>query len=414
MLAGFLFSASVWSSQKAALYGSPFLLGFALDLGRNARRGPRCLLGSPAHFLAGALSGVLVVCLYLTLSGSWQPFLFWCFRWAWHHQNRYPGFSWLRHFQPFLAESWWLLPLAALGIGSMIQRLARAGADRWAEPDLLLLCALPCAFGSYALQKAPFWYSLVPFLGLLGLTAARGAAWAAGLLDRGCGFRPLASRLALGLLLAWLSFGLGRSIGHLEARLASTNAHQHTELARLHELTAPDDTVYDNTGAFVSRPHVWFYFYTDALLRLTMKEQFTREVPPAILERECVLVLIDKRFPYLPEPLQAFLRTNFQPLDRNLWLWGRRYLVPPSGRLDAVFLAVRAGRYFVEPRSALEGGTLRIGAAEITAPVFSLDKGPQSLAYTGPAKELFVLWLPRDGKTWVPRPELAARPPADF
>jgi hypothetical protein len=67
------------------------------------------------------------------------------------------------------------------------------------------------------------------------------------------------------------------------------------------------------------------------------------------------------------------------------------------------FRAVRKDRYFIEPASLLASGTLTIDGHRIESVVFELDAGTHAVVFEGsPSADVHLLWLPRDGHTWVP------------
>jgi hypothetical protein len=398
---GVLLVGAVWGSQKAALYGSIFVPALLLDLFPRARTpasdGRPRLLRSPLWFLTGAASAAASIALYLSATRSWAPWWSWCFTWAAEHQRHYPAFSWRRYFDPILVDGLWAFALAALGLAATLRRLRERGRGALADPDLLLVGALATTFASFALQRAPYPYSLLPFLGIVAVLAARGAA-----LLLYMGGMPLRTAFAAALVAVLIlqSAALGRFI-------AASNARQLEVLARVGEITAPTDPAYDNSGGYVSRPHAYFYFYTDSYLRSGIPETLAREGQQAIIDTGAVLHLGDLRFDTLPPSLRAFLVRHFQPLDGDVSLWGQHYVVPESGRLEATFLAVRPDRYFVSPAEAIDRGTLLVDGRRLTEPVFALEKGDHAVSYSGPAGELDILWLPRDGKPWTPRRGLA-------
>ncbi len=395
--AGALLVAAVWGSQKVLFYGGIIALALGLDLVARRGRAP-ALVSTPRAFLAGAGAVLALIAAYLTATSSWAAWWHWCFVWASEHERYYPGFSWRAYFDPVWKEHPWLFTLAVLGLAATVRRWWSAGRLRWSEPELLLLLALPATFGSYALQRAPFPYSLLPFLGVVTLFAARGAAVVLGALE------SRVWKVAGGGALVVL---LGVQLWRLEARLAgSRNERQREVLAQVARLTAPSDVVYDNSGGYVSRPHAYFYFYTDAYLRSAIAETLAREVPAALVASGCVLRVDDLRTEGLPSALRRFLDEHYQPLDGDLFLWGQRYEVPGAGALEANFLAVREDRYFLEPASALEQGTLLIDGQRVSEPSFTLSRGEHSVRYEGRARLLYLLWLPRDGQRWTPRPGL--------
>ncbi|MDC0710602.1 hypothetical protein POL68_19145 [Stigmatella sp. ncwal1] len=396
--AGALLVAAVWGSQKVLFYGG--ILGVALAGDLLARRGQRpALLASPQAFLAGMGAVLALIAAYLTVTGSWAEVWHWCFAWAVEHQRHYPGFSWRVYLEPVWTQHPWLFTLAGLGLAATVRGWWHLGPSRWSAPDLLLLLALPATWGAYALQRAPFPYSLLPFLGLLAVFAARGVPVGLELL------KAPASK-AVGVLAVFALLGV--EWGRLERRLAQDpNTRQREVLSLIDTLTAPGDVAYDNSGGFVSRPHAHFYFYTDAYLRGAIAGTLAREVPEALRAQGCVLLLEDLRKKGLPLALRRFLDEHYQPFDGDISLWGQRYDVPSGGLAEARFLAVRADTYFIEPASALELGTLFIDGAPVTAPEFTLGRGAHTVRYEGQASTFHVLWLPENGHRWTPQRGLA-------
>ena len=106
-------------------------------------------------------------------------------------------------------------------------------------------------------------------------------------------------------------------------------------------------------------------------------------------------VMMDLRFNGLPPQLQAFILEHYQPYCGDIRLWGMRF-----GRgMDGRFWAIQSGSYFVYPPSPLV-----IDGNHIATPVFHLDAGAHQVRATS---AFSILWLPRDGNTYVP----AAPPP---
>ncbi|MBN8465037.1 hypothetical protein JYJ95_00825 [Corallococcus exiguus] len=391
-LAGALLVASAWGSQKALFFGGLVTALLLADL-LMRRNGSPALISAPRAFFAGIIAATSAVAAYLTVTGSWGAWWRWCFVWASEHQRNYPGFSWREYLVPALGAQPAFFVLAAVGFVATFLRLLKHPRT----PDLLLFVAVPATFGAYALQRAPFPYSLLPFLGVLAPFAARGvfvvlsglrtpAVRTVGVAGLGCLFAVQTAQVELSL------DGGG-------------NARQREVLARIAALTGPGDVVYDNSGGYVSRPHAHFYFYTDAYLRGSLAELLSDEMPRVLLEQGCVLRVDDLRTSGLPPALRDFLDTHYQPYDGDLYLWGQRYLVPSdSGALEDRFLAVRADRYFVQPASTLDTGALFIDGERITTPEFTLSRGEHTLRYEGRAGAFRLLWLPRDARRWTPRP----------
>ncbi|MCY1033638.1 hypothetical protein OV207_19455 [Corallococcus sp. BB11-1] len=400
-LAGLLLAASGWGSQKALFFGG--LVGAVLLVDLFLRRGRTpALIASPGAFFLGLATTLTGVATYLTVTGSWRAWWQWCFVWASEHQRHYPGFSWREYLLPALGKEPAFFLLAIVGVGFTVRRMLQHDPnlplrERLRTPDLLLIVAVPATFGAYALQRAPFPYSLLPFLGVLAVFAARGVL----------------------VVLSRLHTPVGRTVGfigllglfavqaaHVDALLnGGGNARQREVLARIATLTGPEDVVYDNSGGFVSRPHVHFYFYTDAYLRGSLVDLLSHDMPRALVDQGCVLRVDDLRTSGLPPALRRFLDTHYQPFDGDLFLWGQRYRVSTeTGRLEDAFLAVRGDRYFVHPASALDAGALFIDGVRITTPEFDLTRGPHAVRYEGRAEGFQLLWLPRDAKRWTPRP----------
>ncbi|EAU65006.1 hypothetical protein, partial [Stigmatella aurantiaca] len=230
--AGALLVAAVWASQKVLFYGGIPGLVLVGDLLVRRGRSP-ALLSSPRAFLAGMGAVLALIAAYLTVTGSWAAAWHWCFAWAADHQRHYPGFSWRVYLGPVWKEHPWLFTLAGLGLAATMRGWWSLGPSRWSAPDLLLLLALPATFGAYALQRAPFPYSLLPFLGILAVLAARGVRVGLEVLKA-----PASQAVGALAVLAVLAVELGR----LERRLAQNpNTRQREVLSLIATLTAPED-----------------------------------------------------------------------------------------------------------------------------------------------------------------------------
>jgi hypothetical protein len=284
--------------------------------------------------------------------------------------------------------------LAAWGLVVTIRALVARGRDALRDPDALLIGSLVSTFASIALQRAPYPYSFLAFLGLVAVLAARGAR----------ALLTTTTRPLVGALLAIpLLIGLAAASVTLATFIGTSNAGQLEVLAKIGKLTAPEDAAYDNSGGYVARPHAYSYFYTDSFLRESIAATLDHDVPRSILQRGAVLHLRDIRFDSLPPALRAFLERHFQPVDGDISLWGEHYVVPSTGALQDTFLASRDARYFISPASALTRGTLTIDGQPVRDTVFELKRGEHQVSYQGAPGEIDVLWLPRDGKTWQPQ-----------
>ena len=403
VLAGALLGLACWGSQKVFIYGSVFFAALLADLLWKRGRERGSLLADPPRFVLGAAGVALLVAVYLTLTGSWAAWWRWCFVWAWEHEKSYEAFSWYQYMQPVLLSYWWIFGLAAAGVVATWRRLLTLGADALVHPDQILLAALLSSFVSLAAQQAPYPYSFIPFLVLVAVFAARGVAAAlrrVEALGREGRLSAPFFLIAGGLLLALL---VVRAEGHIDKRLERPNTYQRAVLAKIGELTGPEDAAYDNSGGYVARPHTHFYFYSDNVIREQQSERLLREVPREVERGGTVLFLHDLRFKYLPRPLREFFARNYQRYNGDIWLWGRRYEAA-SGALSRRFDAIVPGRYFVEPAGVLAGGRLTIGGRELREPVFELERGSHEIRYQGAPTGFWLLWLPRNGERYTPQP----------
>lgn len=401
-VAGALLGLAAWSSQKVLLYGLPVGALLVVDTVRRGRGGPSAFGSVGAAWAGGGAVGALAA-LYLTVTGSWNGFLTYCFGWALRWQAEYPGFSFRRSFAPVADEYVAACVLAAVGVAASVAAWRRRGAAL-SDPDVLLAACFASSFAYFLALKAPYDYNLIPFLGFVGVFAGRGvgalaAAAASSRLGVSPPVAPLASTLAVFIALVSPALALRR----VELLARQSNVFQHEVLAQVAALTSPGDAAYDNSGSYVARPSASFYFYTDEPMRRRLGDMLARRIPEDILKSGAVLFFNDARTGGLPETLRTFLGDHFKPYSGDLWLWGQSYRADEAGRVASQFHAVRRDRYFVEPASLLVNGTLTIDGRRIENPVFELESGVHAVVFEGsPAANLHILWLPRDGHTWVP------------
>jgi hypothetical protein len=183
----------------------------------------------------------------------------------------------------------------------------------------------------------------------------------------------------------------------MSKQAARTNDYQLSILKDINRLTEPGDTIYDNSGSFVSRPHAYFMFFTDARTRRSDAAKLANEVPQAIFSTKAVAELRDTRFKGLPNELKLFLNGHFQPYNGDIRLWGSRFTSGKKGN----FTAVTTAKYFVEPAEIAASGELLIDG-EVVGDTFELSRGEHSVEYKGPPQDFYILWMPRDGKRWSP------------
>ncbi len=451
---GMLFGLAICASEKVLCYGAVFAAAWAMDVFYNRKRKADYLLGNPFTFLAGVGVVAVSACVFLTLSGAWGSFVRYSLQWSAAYQQLHHGFTWQRYFWWIISGIWWLWGFAVVGLGATAGRLVRAGPARWSDPDWLLIGALPGAFASYALQRCAYPYSLLPAMTVMCIFSARGLALTVqalaeeremkrsstlavvllflGLLVweiRQERFEGILGVLAVASLpfvadrLGWMQRrpGLARSehllvffcfvlllswqvslhFSRLEEQLLTDNAYQHETLTLLNELTSPEDAVYDNSGGFVARPHTSFYYFTNSFIRRRMKRDLQESALEGIYRTGCAVFLHDIRFATLPEPLRGFLTENYQPLNPDIWIWGRHYETT-TGTLSKRFYAIRDGWYFVIPGSVAIEGKLAFDDVAATGSIFPLTRGMKHLRYEGPPASFYILWLPRNGQVFMP------------
>lgn len=405
ILAGIAFALACWTTQKVYYYGSVFIAAWVADmfLWRKTRSDTaRYILGEPRWFAAGALIVGFCAAGYLTLTGTWADWWEWTIAWGAKHQDKYPGFSWHNHSFRLVQDYWWILIFTVIGLTATIRKLGN-GSDSH-PTDQLLVGLLVSTFLSVAIQQAAFAYSYIPLVNMCCIFAARGmmelwhlsrAASKKGSLS------PIFVVFACLILVVFMAHRAGTKLSKQAAR---TNDYQLSILKDINRLTDPDDTIYDNSGSFVSRPHAYFMFFTDARTRKSDATALANEVPQAILSTQAVAELRDSRFKGLPNPLKRFIEAHFQPYNGDIRLWGSRF----QNSKQSSFTAVKTGKYFVEPAAIATSGELLIDG-EAVGDTFDLTRGQHTVEYRGASKNFYILWMPRDGNRWRPLPGARAR-----
>lgn len=407
---GFLAVSALWATPKVAVYaGVPLLAALAVDLvlrrrHRNLDDDGRYLLGHPLGFLAGSSFAAGSIALGLVATGSLAAWWHWAVEFSFAHQEVYPGFGWTKNFSQLLDHSAWLLPLAAAGVVATLRRR-----PAWPDTDWLLLAAVPATAASFAWQTAPYLYSLIPFTVVAALFAARGVAWSWRACFRRLGGRASPAPLFALLVLALLLAGELRRTDHALVRLQRPgNAGQLETLARLGQMTSPGDAVFSPWAMQVARPSAHFFYFLEAATKRLEAERLRRELVPALRDAGVTVYLHHDLSKRLPPPVRAYLRSHFLPYDPDLWVYGRRYATR-SGVATGDFFAVQDGVYFVSPPEALGGQqALRIDGTALDGPIVRLGRGPHRIEYEGDAADVSIVWMPRDGVPFAPRPELLA------
>ena len=395
--AGALWVLALFATQKAIIYSAP--LGAALLANAVFCRARPRLLSSWPPLLLGAGGVALVIASYFAVTRSGGAWFQQTLVWAFYHEHHYPGFSWTVYGRPAFDSARVLFGLGLLGVVRTIVRLKRSSMPL-AEPDLPLLLVLASALFSFGFARAPFPYALLPGLGMLCAFVPRGFA----LILAGVRRLPVAPPAqllgsALVVLGLWL-WGPRTGFAEADQKLSTNNGYQYAILADVARLTTVSDPVYDNSGSYVSRPHVGFRFYTSALDRQAEAATLPITVPRAITEVGCTALLLDARFRGLPPALIRYLTEHFQPYNADLWLWGQRFSASPS---PGNFEAVRDADYFVEPEALAGAGGLLIDGQAPPAPVFHLSRGAHRVEYSGTVRQFSILWLPADQQRYRPR-----------
>lgn len=405
ILAGLVFALACWTTQKVYYYGSVFLAAWIADmlLWRKTRQNSAdYILGQPIWFAVGAVIVGLCAAGYLTVTATWADWWKYTIAWGAQHQNTYPGFSWHDHSYRLIQDYWWIFVFTIIGLMATIRKLARDSDSN--STDQLLVGLLLSTFLSVAIQQAAFAYSYIPFVNMCCIFAARGImeVWQQSKTASKHGrVSPIFVALACFILIAFMAH---RATTKLHKEATRTNEYQLSVLSDLDRLTDPGDTIYDNSGSFVARPHAYFMFYTDAGIRDFQTNKLNTEVPRDILATETVAELRDLRFNDLPSPLKQFLQLHFQPFSGDIRLWGSRF----GGNQPHTFTAVTKSMYFVEPASIASSGELKIDG-KVVGDTFELSRGNHKVEYSGTSRDFYILWMPRDGKRWRPQNTMRAK-----
>jgi hypothetical protein len=401
---GVLWLLSLFATQKTIIYSAPLAALLLLNalLSWRSRTRPR-LLASWLPLLLGAAGVALSIALYFAITHSGAAWLQQTLIWAFYHEHHYPGFSWTVYGVPALQSAAVLFGLGLLGVGLTVLELKRSPAPL-AEPDLALVLVLGSALFSFGFARAPFPYALLPGLGMLCAFVPRGLALIVAGIRRVPAAEPLRVAITALAMLALFWWGPRAGFTEAERKLDPNNRYQYEVLAELARVTNVSDPVYDNSGGFVSRPHVGFRFYTSALDRQVEATQLPITVPRAIHELGCTALLVDARFSGLPPLLRRFLTQHYQPYNADVWLWGQRFLtsaLPSPGQ--GAFDAVREADYFVDSEALIGAGGLMIDGNALASPVFHLSRGVHRLEYAGAVRQFSILWLPADKQRYHPK-----------
>jgi hypothetical protein len=381
---------AVWSSEKALFYGIIFFFAVFADLLRARRP---FLLARPDYFVLGSTLILLTIGAYLTVTANWLPSWRWAFAWAFEHEKHYPGFSPLLYLGSVSRQDGWILGLGIAGWISEARKISicRLPVDR----RFIIIWTYWAAFLSFVVQRAPYPYSLVPFVALNAVYGGRFIALVYQYLTTRFPHHAGIPTAAL-IVLAFSQWDyVPRRVNQPE----KTNLPQLETLRTIGQLTRSDDSLYDNTGGFVARPSAHFFYFTDAAVRNTMKAFLNKEMPAAIRKNRALVYLHDIRFQSLPDELKAFITEHYQPYTSDIWIWGKRF---DSTLSDWNFEALESGTYFIYPATIVERGKLLIGDMSLHTSRITLGSGVYRVRWEGPATQFYLMWLPRNGRTFRP------------
>lgn len=391
--AGLLLAAACLTSVKVIVYGAIFAPVFVHDLWA-ARKGRTTILRAPWVFASSFAASIALV-FGAGLAGGGLASITAGLAQYLDHEHYYPGFSSARFFMPMLWESWPIVALALLGFAFVLLELLRryrnqSGPDwRW-----LLVLLFFSTWASFFAQKAAFAYSMLPGLGMAVVFACRGAFALVAWWDTD-------ERRAIGIVLGILFVVIWTWNAHVRYQPRIQNDRQ-IELQRMiGEMVDPGETVYDMSSTFVYRPGAHRFEFVDNARKIQFEDRLTTEVPEAIVHREAMVFVYERRFhEWTDKPLAGWILDHFQKVNNDIYVWGRKWTRNDTAWTDR-FQALKTGSYFVHPADVLERGILRIGDKVVEEPVIQLRKGHHSIEWqpggsAAPAK-IYLIWIPRNG-----------------
>ncbi len=403
-LAALLLLAGCLTSLKAIFYGSVFSLAFGLDLVHWYRSRPQILRSAGIFaftFLVGFGLLVALVVMHGDVSKFWAGF----YERPANHEQFYPGFSPTVFFNPFYRESWLLCWLAACGgLLTAIEAFRSWNQSRVFGRDLLMIMLFVSSWASFAVQKAPYAYSLLPGMALSIFFAARAVVAIGKQLKKLTENHALVCGGLVGTIVvaaAWAA--------HIGLQPIHGNHRQIELQAMIGELVAPEEPVYDMSATYVFRPRAHRFAFLDLARKRQFGEVLMKEVPQAIVKEQAVLFVYERRFhEWRHTPLAMWILQHFQKYNNDLYVWGMKYSCDDRAQ-PATFHAIKSGRYFVQPPGVLSGGSLWIGNRVITEPIFELEKGfhqvTHDLSNSSRLEAFYIMWLPASGERFNPEGE---------
>lgn len=410
LLAGLLLFLATFASVKALVYGAPLALFFLTDQWAARRENPQTL-GNSTWFASGFIlaGGVLVAA--LAVAGDLQTFWDGFYQGPRLHQESYPRIPVGRFLRPFLRDSWLVLVLSGIGCFAALTRTAvTLYRERSLHPQFLLVVLACSTTLSYTVQKAAYPYSLMPACALFAILAGLGTAEVLAIVTSPHVQHRWMERLGLAPLV--LLFGLVFLQSRELLSVRFSNAVQIRRQAQIGKLTSLDDKVFDMSATYYARHGAFrMPFIDNARIALYGKQALSEEITKSLVDHRAMLFVYDVRFhaQWRNTPLAAFIDQHYQPYNNDLYLWGRRW--PAYVAFEGRFDALKSGRYFVHPPDAAR--SFQIDGQVLQSPVFSLAEGGHIVRYSpsqprpselnlSSTREVYMIWLPRDGQPFDP------------
>lgn len=100
----------------------------------------------------------------------------------------------------------------------------------------------------------------------------------------------------------------------LKARpFSRANAEQFQRMEYVLNHTGPKDVVFDGESAYVFRPQAYFYgSLFHAIVWRIQRGEITQDIPQSLIKTDCRWVIYDERVATLPQPVQVFLKANYE------------------------------------------------------------------------------------------------------
>jgi len=280
LLSASLVALALFSSEKVLIYGAALPLALLVSK-RETKEFYRFVF-------CGAVVATILFGLQILWVG-WLPTKLFYIDWTVAHELAYSATTGISQLAPFYFEIGIFSVLTLLGIGKTLLSFRSATDQQSLQQNLALFLMLILGLVSYLVQRGAYPYSLLPAL-------APSIVFCARLFPN----RLRTGQIAfVGLLLL------------LFVPLSEDNREQRELLSNIEIKVPPDSCVYDNSGTAVTRDHVAFYFFTDALMRKLFQSSFSDELLNLIKEKDCRWMIKDFRYRELPPQFRKQLEEMF-------------------------------------------------------------------------------------------------------